>query len=150
MKTTFIKHLFIYLSAAYFLIGGTGYNVVNYCCQNCANEGIEEIEMNTCFNIHHHINSKESNRQHNFFYYYTANQESENCRFLRVNTDIPSYHAQIKLHVEQFYVVYLFTFFNNSFSRSDEEITHAKLPPPESLLSKSGRFILTFHSVLLI
>lgn len=37
-----------FVSAIYFVFAGAGYNVANYCCDSCRNEGIEHILANEC------------------------------------------------------------------------------------------------------
>ncbi len=150
MKTTFVKHIFIYLSVIYFLLGGVGYNIVNYCCQTCANEGIEEIATSSCFNIHHHFKSTNIHQNQKDPSFCDLFQSFDNCQFLRINTDIPSIQAIHQLHVEQICSVCLFNYYcmfsDERFKTSDEK----KNPPPDNLFTKSGRSILTFHAVLLI
>lgn len=150
MKTAFVKYIFIYLSAVYFLIGGMGYNVVNYCCQTCANEGIEEIATSSCFNIHHHFKNKDTRKEHRDLFCIDLTQHIDNCQFLRVNTDMPSFQTIHQFQVEQIYSVCLFSYSGLFFDEKQEASNQTNIPPPDNLLSKSGRSILTFHAVLLI
>ena len=150
MKTTFVKCIFVYLSVIYFLLGGVGYNVVNYCCQTCANEGIEEIANSSCYNVHHHLKNTNTHKYQKDLYFCDQFQDFDNCQFLRVNTDIPSIQTFHQFHVEQICSVFLF---NYSCMFSDEiniASDQTNIPPPDNLHSKSGRSILKFHSVLLI
>jgi len=150
MKRVFLKHIFIYLSAVYFLIGGVGFNVVNYCCQTCAGEGIEEIATSSCFSVHHHIKNIDSPQKHKDLFCTDINQHNENCRFLRVNTDIPSFHSKLLLHSELKYSINLFNSVNIFLADKDEAIIRNNILPPESLLSPSGRSILASIAVLII
>lgn len=38
-----------------FLFCGTGFNVVHYCCAQCAQEGIVRVAAESCEAVHHHI-----------------------------------------------------------------------------------------------
>lgn len=42
------------LMCLFFLIAGTGYNAVHYCCDACRQAGIEHVEEESCEAIHHH------------------------------------------------------------------------------------------------
>lgn len=150
MKRVFLKRIFVYLSAVYFLIGGVGFNVVNYCCQTCAGEGIEEIATSSCFSVHHHIRNIDSHQKHNDLFCSDINQHSDNCRFLRVNTDIPSFHSKLLLHSGLKYAINLFNAVNLFLADKDGAIIQCNIPPPERLLSPSGRSILTSNAVLII
>jgi hypothetical protein len=150
MKTVFLKYIFVYLSAFYFLVGGAGYNVVNYCCQTCANEGIEEIATSSCFSIHHHFKNNDSHQVHNDLFCNDLYQHLDNCRFLRLNTDIPSFQATNNTFVKQISTVYLFNLISMFFADKNESIVQNNIPPPNYFLSTSGRILLTYHSILLI
>jgi len=150
MKRVFLKSIFVYLSAVYFLIGGVGYNVVNYCCQTCAGEGIEEIATSSCFSIHHHTKNKDTHQKHKDLFCSDINQHIDNCQFLRINTDIPSFHSKLQSHLEHKFQINLFNSVNIFLSDKIETIIDYNIPPPESLLSLSGRSILTSIAVLII
>lgn len=150
MKTPLVKHIFIYLSVIYFLIGGMGFNVVNYCCQTCEKEGIEEIASSSCYNVHHHFKNKDTHQEHKDLLCDDLNQHIDNCSFLRVNTDTPSFQPAHQFQLEQIYSVTLFNF-SLLFSDENNQVSEKNnIPPPDNLLSTSGRSILTFHAVLLI
>lgn len=38
----------------FFLLAGTGLNVVHYCCNACREAGIQHVEESSCEAIHHH------------------------------------------------------------------------------------------------
>ena len=150
MKNVFLKYILTLLFATYFIIGGVGYNIVNYCCQSCANEGIEEIAISSCFNVHHHSRSKDNNPLHKDLLCSDLNKHIDDCQFLRILTDIPSIHSKHQLNIEHLYVVYLFNSDNIFLAHKNEDIIQNNIPPPENLLTKTGRTILTFHAVLII
>ena len=142
-----VKYIIIFFFASYFLMAGAGYNVVNYCCKACADEGIEAVSTSSCFAVHHHIttNVKYANLSCK-----DQKLHPENCHLFRLNTDIPSFHAIKKLHLEQINTVYLFNTLGNFFVEKPELSYQINIPPPGSYLSLSGRTILAFNAVLLI
>lgn len=48
-----IKYSLSILLAVYFLLAGTGFNIIDYCCPTCANKGIEQVAQVSCNGIHH-------------------------------------------------------------------------------------------------
>lgn len=40
--------------STFFLLAGTGYNAVHYCCDTCRAAGIEHVAEESCEAIHHH------------------------------------------------------------------------------------------------
>jgi len=150
MKTKLVKYLISYLSAAYFIIGGTGFNLVNYCCQSCEKEGIEMVATDSCFAIHHNLHQKSFNNQHPDLFCADITHHLDNCHFIRLNTDTPSFQSIHKLHLEQISTVFLFNSFP-LFSPDKLDLSNRKFfPPSDNHFSLSGRSILTFHATLLI
>ncbi len=145
----YLKYIFVYLFAFYFLLAGGGYNVVNYCCQLCADEGIEAVAKDSCFNVHHHTHNNHNPQQQDVTCS-DSNHHSENCHLLRLNTDIPSFHARLLLKYYQIHPVDLYIPDFISYSGNTELTEENDLPPPENNVSKSGRVMLAFHAVLLI
>lgn len=150
MKTVIIKHIFAYLSAVYFFVAGAGLNVVNYCCQSCQNEGIEMVAADSCFAVHHHLRLKIFQEEHADLFCSDIAKHVDNCQFVRLNTDIPSFQVMNDLLLKQICTVYLFNAFSNFFAERTELSDPINIPPPESYLSMSGRSILTLHAVLII
>ena len=146
----YIKYIFVYLFASYFLMAGAGYNVVSYCCQLCAEEGIEAVATNSCSNVHKHTHNKQKTTQQDDLTCTDLSHHSENCHLLRVNTDVPSFHAQSLLKFHQIQLVDLFIPHFISRTEKTEFFAQNDIPPSEMAVNKSGRAILTFHAVLLI
>lgn len=48
-----LMQLTAFLGVVYFLLAGTGYNIVDYCCDSCEMVGIEYVSHHTCHDIHH-------------------------------------------------------------------------------------------------
>jgi hypothetical protein len=149
MMIKHLKYTVVYFFTAYFLLAGAGYNVVSYCCQPCANEGIEAVATNSCFAVHHHNHAKQ-NPQHDDLACDDSNHHPENCHLLRLNTDVPSVQLVSKLLIKQIPISDLFVL-NLSFQNEKRELfVQNNIPPPDGDVLKTGRSILTFHAVLLI
>jgi len=145
-----LKYIFVYLFSAYFLMAGAGYNVVNYCCQMCAEEGIEAVATNSCSDVHQHSHEKQQSQQPDDLTCSNLNHHSENCHLLRLNTDVPSFQAHSLLKFQQIQAVDLFIPDFIFRAEKAELLTQNNLPPPEMAVHKSGRVILAFHAILLI
>lgn len=148
MKAVFLKYIFVYFSVAYFLFMGTGYNVVNYCCQLCASEGIETVATSTCSTVHHQTDKKVT-KQDDFVCDNLAHHP-DNCHLLRVNTDIPSFQSTAHSLIKQIQIPCLFIPFTIFYDENTPSFTDNSIPPPNLNAQKSGRLILAFHAVLLI
>jgi hypothetical protein len=149
MMIKHLKYVVVYFFAAYFLMAGAGYNVVSYCCQPCASEGIEAVATNSCFTVHHHNHSKQ-NLQHYDLTCDDLNHHPENCHLLRLNTDVPSVQLVSKLLIKQIAISDLFVL-NVLFQNEKRELfVQNDIPPPDVDVLKTGRSILTSNAVLLI
>lgn len=146
----YLKYIFVYLFASYFLMAGAGYNVVNYCCQLCAAEGIEAVATDSCSDVHKHKHNKAHSQQKEDLTCSDINHHSENCHLLRVNTDVPSFHALSLLKFFQTHAIDLDIPDFGLITEKTEFLVRNNIPPPEVPVSKSGRAILAFHAVLLI
>jgi len=150
MKAKPIKYFFVLLSAAYFLFAGTGYNVVNYCCQTCANEGIETVATSSCTTVHNHTHSNDHNLQNGDMSCSDVNHQPATCHLLRLSIDIPAFQTTQELSAATinscnlFYTSVLFLIVNPEIET--QNIVH----PPEGYFLSSGREIITYHAVLLI
>lgn len=49
-----VTYLFSAAFALFFLLAGTGVNIVRYCCAACAAEGIVHVAESSCTAVHHH------------------------------------------------------------------------------------------------
>lgn len=131
-------------------MAGAGYNVVNYCCQPCAEEGIEAVATKSCSDVHQHTHDKQKTNQQDDLTCSDLNHHSENCHLLRLNTDVPSFQAHSLLKFQQIPPVDLFI--SDFVFRIEKAVslTQNNLPPPEMAVHKSGRAMLAFHATLLI
>ncbi|MDD3322450.1 MAG: hypothetical protein PHS59_13505 [Paludibacter sp.] len=136
----------------YFLIAGTGFNVVNYCCNLCEKEGVEAViieskhiqrdhEMSccnddlssekTCDNLQHHSNS---------------------CHLTRYSVEISPISSILELKTATDFQLILFLNVQNRISEvlNNNIDSEFELPPPDKKLLKKGRDILTTNAILLI
>lgn len=146
-----IRNIFTIVSAIYFLFAGTGYNIINYCCDNCESEGIDYIAQNSCAATHHNNHHKTCcSENHYDFTIADYLHHSNECNLLRVNVETPTIQSVSKT-VKQpvFNIQFLFSNeFIISHGFSTGLIYNSTLSPPDFLLS--GRKILSLHSILLI
>lgn len=154
MKSTVFKYLFVLLSAAYFLVVGTGLNVIKYCCNSCEDEGIENVVNETCSDIHSGnmslVNQHAST--HTDVACQDANHISSECHLLRLQTDIPEIKklsfSAIFTPIVTYNNVCLFNFSHDLNNYDLNLITPSKINIHYCL--KTGRAILEHYSVLRI
>jgi len=144
--TKTIKYIFIFLSASYFLIAGTGYNVVKYCCESCKkNDNIlvehKPIKENCC----KRENPLETeNGTCNVF------TRSMKCFFMRVNVDTPLLETlNVSVNPAIKYINLNFSIYNLILN-GNKIVQNEIFPPPEYKIPLTGREILTLKAVLLI
>jgi len=145
-----LKYLFTILSAAYFLLVGTGYNVVNYCCQTCANEGIEAVATSSCNAVHHHSHSSHRQQQNSDITCSDVNHNPAGCHLLRLIIDTPFIHTTQKLPVNTILTGNLFYTCVNLLNETPKFTGLNVIHPPNVYFFSSGREIITLHSVFLI
>ncbi|MBQ0033684.1 MAG: hypothetical protein KBS77_00110 [Bacteroidales bacterium] len=71
----------------FFLVAGTGYNAVHYCCDTCRAAGIEHVAEESCEAIHHHEHHHHDGHCHH--------QNSCWLRHLQVNDFAQSAEIQV-------------------------------------------------------
>ncbi len=150
MKTILIKYCISILAATYFLVGGLGYNVVNYCCETCENEGIAEVELVSCNSIHHNAFSPITIPDKNDKNGNEVLKESDSCQLLRIKTDIapnivqkPCFENIVK-HINYYNLIPELSI--NESMPGIKSVIH----PPDNYLITSGRTKIKLHAVLLI
>lgn len=151
-----IKYLFSVLSAIYFIVAGTGYNIINYCCDDCAREGIEFVAHHSCSTVHHEHhhdccdNQNETAVEDSYQAHFQTHSHGNGCQIIRVQLDDFSVIDKI--------VAYNLLpdnlFINNSSDifavhNITASATHSFYSPPDIPLL-SGRDILVNKSVLII
>ncbi len=152
MSSKVIKHIITIMYAVYFLMVGLGYNVVNYCCNQCADEGIEMVAISSCSEVHQQNHKscceEEKEEESNDLTCHNTNHLPSSCHLLRLNIDIPSLETNdICYQFDGFDYFYpTFTFFQAFPFRDTPLFNH----PPENRFQLSGRDILAQNAVLLI
>ncbi len=152
-----LQHIFSLFFGLYFLLAGTGFNIVNYCCNSCEDEGIENIALHSCDAVHQH----ESDCCDDIENHQTDNQDMacespthhpDNCHILRLKVEIPALTSAVELKSIEIFDFNLFACtLNHSFDTvSPLKTTNTNLPPPDEILYLAGREILSSKSVLII
>jgi hypothetical protein len=152
-----LKYLFSVISALYFVFAGAGYNVVDYCCEDCAREGIDFVAHHSCVSVHHEKShdccdlhpEKHVETPDHQAYLQTCSHDNS-CLIVRVQLDDFSVVERISntnnpdenLFIEFAEDVFLRHDFNNY-------VFHALYSPPDFSVN-SGREILSNKSVLII
>ena len=152
-----LQHIFSLFFGLYFLLAGTGFNIVKYCCNSCEEQGIENIALHSCEAVHHH----ESSCCNDLENHHAETQDlacenpthhPETCHMLRLKVEIPVITSAFELKsIENFDFNLFACTLNHSFDTvSPLETTNTNLPPPDELLYLAGREILSTKSVLII
>lgn len=150
MKATILKNIIVFLSAAYFLFAGLGINFINYCCQTCANEGIESVAIHSCSTLHHHSHSNEKQNQEDDITCEKVDHHPSGCHLVRLKVDTAPIISISGLSNNTIFSSNLFSNFENNFISRQLESQLYSNQPPNNLFQPSGREIITFHAVLLI
>ena len=153
------KQILAVACAVYFLIAGSGYNLIRYCCEDCADEGIEAIVSESCEAIHHkhehdggtccnHTHSEAN--EHENMACSDMNHQADGCYIWRLQTDTPVVIAAAFEHFDfgaaiEFPHVILSFLHEHNFSAEQTAFS-----PPDDVPLLSGRDILTYHAILLI
>jgi len=160
MKSRFVTYLISVLFAILFVFTGTGYNIVNYCCNDCANKGIEYIVHHSCVSVHHEQESSccdSGEHKHNHeLPALSVSGDNEIC--------VHEHCCEIKrVHVDDFSVserlvqtVFSFDFVFTAFPERtiynpfDKFLANYSVNPPPDLSLPDGREILVNKAVLII
>jgi len=145
-----IKHIFTYLFTGYFLMAGVGYNVVNYCCQTCANEGIEAVASSSCNTLHQQSDTHSFEHENDDLTCSDVHHNPAGCHLLRLNIDVPPIQSVPGLLVNSIVFNNLFCTSINLLTSKQVLIYQNAIHPPNGFLHSSGRDIITFQAVFLI
>jgi len=148
------KYIFLFLSAAYFLFAGSGYNIVKYCCNGCKMQNAVTTEPLLCKNTD--TPKVESCCEHNepipenLGSVLTVNQHADKCFFMRVTVDIPL--IQTFNVIPDYSVKYIDLLFpiRHDLKIKRQLVSQNMYPPPDQLFPLSGREILSLKAVLII
>lgn len=150
MSKKLSKYLFVILSAAYFLLAGAGYNIVNYCCDSCAHAGIEEVANTSCDALHKHEHESACQHEQEDLACTNINHHTDGCHLLRVKVDTPAIQTTAQLlnnTIQSIDLFYVSEIFSVKFA---PEFLRTTVPPPNLFVHSTGREILALHAVLLI
>lgn len=138
------------LFATYFLMAGTGFNVVKYCCNSCAEAGIVALANGSCEDVHHHVLNIKKHHQSNDIACSNIEHQPNSCHLLRLYIDTPSVVTKPLAVDNTINSVDLFYTFQNNFTKRSPLSALCVSPPPDYCFFSSGREIITLHAVLLI
>lgn len=151
----FLLHIISFVQAVYFLFAGSGFNIVNYCCNGCREAGIEYVAEHSCSFVHrhegdvccstnHHSNDDKENT------YSITHSHADHCSVNRFTVETPTVSATTQILSGQIFTYVAIVFEVNKFVSiaSETENYQLKFPPP--LLTSSGRNLLSLKSVLII
>ena len=157
MQTKLLKYIFTALSAIYFILAGTGYNIIQYCCDDCEHEGIEFVTQNSCETVHHEKHydcgdlPNETPLENNSLQLLQACVHDNSCEVLRVQLDDFSVvDESINTNTSSndlFVAPNTVNVFSGHLMYS--HVLHEYSPPP-NLFTLTGREILSNKSVLII
>jgi len=143
----YIKYIFSTLFGIYFLFAGSGFNVIRYCCQSCADEGIEAMAAT----MHKHEVKSCCETMANDQATSAIQQPVECCHIERLAVEVsPIVVASELVHRSVFDLNLFFTenFLNLQDVKLIKHFADSFTPPNH--LPCSGRDVLTQKSVLLI
>lgn len=157
MYRKYLKYLFSMVSAIYFILAGTGYNIVQFCCDDCSNEGIDFVLNHSCATIHHEqahdcfdFNYDKPHVDNQVEQIQTCSNENS-CQVTRVQIDEFSIANRVINANTSF--IHLFVAITTQFTFSNHlkyiDEYNAYSPPPHFFVLK-GREILSNKSVLVI
>lgn len=164
MIRKYLKYLFSAVSGLFFLFAGTGYNIIQYCCDDCAHHGIEYMTEHSCNSVHQHNKGKgccthnEITDSHHHFSMLELSGEKDLCtegssctvKRVSLNDFTPSSSLQIQPQLQ-----YITAFFLNVLLFNQSELLKAQIslkpdPPGYMAIFYSGREVLSRNSILLI
>ncbi len=143
-----VKYLITVVLSVVFVFVATGFNYVNYCCSQCAEEGVEALFDEPCHSEHGHSccnNSHATNKMHDGF---NAEHHQDQCtlQYLRVDDSVFSGSSLNVGEPISFVLAYLISSFDFSTSVYVASSNHLLDDP----LLLTGREVLSSGCVLLI
>lgn len=166
-----IIQLIAFTGVVFFILAGTGYNIVHYCCDSCESVGIEYLSTHSCLDVHHSDHSEaygfktidfsESSDCCNHSSHLKASdiqneQFTENCQVneghcelnrLELNDYSVSGIVHLQLTVAEIELPVAVLPLNQLVGMESDPLVH--YPPPEPVASL-GRHLLAQKSVLVI
>lgn len=140
--------------ATIFMFAGTGYNIIQYCCDDCRNLGIEMASEMSCESIHHHHYEADMHANNGASCTMTCVHElTKGCDIDRLTVDIPSVQApQNELTDYSLMFVQLADYMTGILPVAEvlSENEYAHTPPDIPPYQPEGRQILSNISILRI
>lgn len=160
VRIKFFTYLLSALFSFLFIFAGTGYNIIKYCCNSCATEGIEFIAHHSCNEIHHDSSHSCCTSEHNHIDFGKLHLSDgihkgeecsgESCEINRVHVDNFSLSEDTDVPEAQAVFTFLDAFVASSYSLTiGVDSNYSYFYPPDFSLP-DGRDILSFKSVLVI
>ena len=147
-----LKNIFSIVAAIYFLIAGTGFNLINYCCDSCENKGIEYVTENSCSDVHRHYHEVSCCSENHYDNTISGfEQHNKECNLIRLKVETPTINSVTKNIEIIYFNIQLFTAIDLFSTNVNSNLfTFLAYSPPETQLLLTGRDILCHKSVLLI
>lgn len=162
------KYLHIIFSISlslFFVIAGSGFNIVNYCCNICENEGIEHVAGKSCHTVHTQTDTCCEHGSHDTAQAETTescdmqtddyacsdvHHKTGKCHLLRITVDMPVLTAAMHSHIDVELETFNASFVTLQTVLSNVSFIHNDLAPPYILPVSSGRTLLLKKAVLTI
>lgn len=160
IRPKLITYLLSGLFAFLFVFAGTGYNIVNYCCNNCVGKGIDYIAHHSCVSVHHEqesscCDSGEHKHNHEFPALSVSGDNQicaheQSCEVKRVHVDNFSVTERLVQTVFSFDFVFTAIPERTIYNPFDKYLANYSANPPPDLSLPDGREILANKAVLII
>lgn len=151
--------------AGYFLLAGTGYNVINFCCNHCEDVGIEYLVHHSCDELHHNNTSccdhdasvsEKLTELSNYLHFSRFETEGNacfadrHCEIKRINlSEFAPFSESLTTSVPDIAQIDVKFVTTCLFVIPKLQLRTLDFPPPE-LFALTGRDILTAKQVLII
>ncbi|MDR0811122.1 MAG: hypothetical protein LBN23_02430 [Paludibacter sp.] len=139
------------LFAAYFALAGTGFNIINFCCERCEDEGVAMLMSHECSEQKDEqpMSCCKSEKAHSDET--TCSEHSEkHCKIMRLQVETPSFENEnVSVVLPNFTQIF---FIDNSlfFDELSAETSSQNLNSLHPKLCFTGRDVLIRKAVLLI
>ena len=148
---TFRNNILSALFGLYFLVAGTGFNVVHYCCNICEDEGVESVIVESMHGMSHsEMNCCENEEPEESTC--DTSHHTNSCHLTRLSIEPTVLSSVLDVKKDFNFNIVLFSYVQGRLNEAfhlNSDINY-QLPPPEKALLLQGRDILTAKAVLLI
>jgi hypothetical protein len=162
-KMKLLKYISTLFFAAYFMLAGTGYNIIHYCCNHCEEAGIEYLVQHSCEDVHqeeaiccNHGNSHPEKEEAGLFVFQqlpTSGKtcaDDRHCEIKRIYLgDYASFSGTLITSIPEAEVIDVLFVPTGLLALQNNLQKKHYSPPPENL-TLTGRDILTTKQVLII